>query len=470
MDWDWRENDSDVASLLLGIARTGILGSGAFYAPVIHVKSTAMENMPSYEIDFEADRQESHLELDQFDHLGAYKKLGPIYSVEFRGERWVCIGGLEANAAAWKNPDIWNYHEALKPFREVMGDRHVTQMDGEAHREKRKQLKPGFGMGAIARWIPAIDGIVSSELERVKDEESSLHSFFMTALTFANASTLLKTDLSLEEAATFIRFEETFINSTVMSDEDRAAFYNNPVFAKDRKLVFDFLRREIGERLSGKEVDDNFTHVIERTVVEGKDVDIQELVSEAYLLLMAGAGNTSKLLNCGLQHILSDIEWLDTLREELKSYCSESFLEGMKSFPMLKATIAEIERLFPAAPVLSRVVAKPFDFNGFVLEKGTKVLHMQTITHFLEEVYEEPYRFKPQRWLENDYSKKAQGTFGGSTHICLGMNLARVHIPIVLANILSKYDLVFKSEPDILLNFNYGVPQVADLMGVFRKR
>ena len=142
----------------------------------------------------------------------------------------------------------------------------------------------------------------------------------------------------------------------------------------------------------------------------------------------------------------------------------------MKSFPMLKATIAEIERLFPAAPVLSRVVAKPFDFNGFVLEKGTKVLHMQTITHFLEEVYEEPYRFKPQRWLENDYSKKAQGTFGGSTHICLGMNLARVHIPIVLANILSKYDLVFKSEPDILLNFNYGVPQVADLMGVFRKR
>ena len=160
-----------------------------------------MENMPSYEIDFAADRQESHLELDQFDHLGAYKKLGPIYSVEFRGERWVCIGGLEANAAAWKNPDIWNYHEALKPFREVMGDRHVTQMDGEAHREKRKQLKPGFGMGAIARWIPAIDGIVSSELERVKDEESSLHSFFMTALTFANASTLLKTDLSLEEAA-----------------------------------------------------------------------------------------------------------------------------------------------------------------------------------------------------------------------------------------------------------------------------
>ena len=434
------------------------------------MSSTATENMPSYENDFAVGGEASHVGLDQFDHLGAYKKLGPIYSVGFRGERWVCIGGLEANAAAWKNPDIWNYHEALKPFREVMGDRHVTQMDGEPHREKRKQLKPGFGMGAIARWIPEIDGVIKSELERLEEKESSLHSFFMTTLTLANASTLLKTDLNIEEASTFIRFEETFINSTVMSDEDRASFYQSPVFVEDRKFVFEFLRREIRERLLGKEVDDNFAHVIERTTVEGKDVDIQELVSEAYLLLMAGTGNTSKLLNCGLQYVFSDIEWLDTLRRELEPYSAESFLEGMKSFPMLKATIAEIERLFPAAPVLSRVVAKPFEFNGFLLEEGTKVLHMQTIAHFLEEVYDEPYRFKPQRWLENDYSKKAQGTFGGSTHICLGMNLARVHMPIALANILKNYELVFKTEPDIQLNFNYGVPQVADLRGVFRRR
>lgn len=452
------------------VARVSRRASGAFYALLQHMSNAAIENLPSYELDFAADQEVAHFGLDQFDHLGAYEKLGPIYSVEFRGERWVCIGGLEANAAAWKNPDIWNYHEALKPFREVMGDRHVTQMDGKAHREKRKQLKPGFGMGAVARWIPAIDGIVKRELERVKDEESSLHSFFMTTLTLANASTLLKTDLSIEDAATFIRFEERFINSTVMSDEDRAAFYEDPVFAQDKKFVFDYLRREIAERLSGKDVDDNFAHVIERTMGEGKDVDIQELVSEAYLLLMAGTGNTSKLLNCGLQNILSDIDWLDALRRELAPYSPASFLEGMTSFPLLKATIAEIERLFPAAPVLSRVVAKPFEFNGFVLEKGTKVLHMQTITHFQEKIYEEPYRFKPQRWLEGDYSKKAQGTFGGSTHICLGMNLARVHMPIVLANILNNYNLVFKSEPDIRLNFNYGVPQVADLVGEFRVR
>ncbi|MEM9160307.1 MAG: cytochrome P450 [Verrucomicrobiota bacterium] len=429
-----------------------------------------IDELPSYELDFAAKGAGAPVGLEQFDHMGAYEALGPIYSVDFRGEKWVCIGGLEANAAAWRNPDMWNYQEALKPFREVMGEKHVTQMDGVPHREKRKQLKPGFAMSAIVRWLPAIDGVVKASLKASEGESRSLHRFFMTSLTFANAATVLQTDLDEEAASIFIRFEEEFINGTIMDDLAREAFYGRESFVADRAFVFDFLRQEIEARLEGKEVDDNFSHVIARTLKDGDGHDMQELVSEAYLLLMAGTGNTAKLLNCGLQHILADEEWKEALREEVAAYQPEAFMQGMKAFPKLKATISEIERLFPAAPVLSRVVAKPFEFMGYTLEEGTKVLHMQTITHFLEEVYEEPYRFKPQRWLESEYDKKAQGTFGGSTHICLGMNLARMHMPILLANILKDYELTLESDPNIELNFNYGVPQVADLEGVFGKR
>lgn len=440
------------------------------YADPVAMKSETLADLPSYEKDFSGAQVDGDSGLDQFDHISAYRSLGPIYSVQFRGEKWVCIGGLEANAAAWKNPDIWNYESALKPFREIMGPRHVTQMDGVPHREKRKHLKPGFAMSAIARWIPAIDSVVSDRLVTISGQTSSLHSFFMTSLTLANAATLLKCDLDLEAAATFIRFEEEFIFGTVLADDERSEYYGRPSFQSDKKFVFEFLRQEIERRLEGAQVDDNFAPVIERTLSGQGDADMQELVSEAYLLLMAGTGNTSKLLNCGLQHILKDPDWMGQLREELAGYSSSSFLSGMKDFPKLKATIAEMERLFPAAPVLSRVVANSFEFNGYTLGAGTKVLHLQTIAHFLDEVYEDPYRFKPQRWIDNTYSKKSQGTFGGSTHICLGMNLAKVHMPVVLANILKYYDFEFESDPDIQINVNYGVPQVADLRGVFSKR
>lgn len=426
--------------------------------------------LPSYENDFAKLDGGEIKELEEFDHLGAYRALGPIYSVQFRGEPWICIGGLEANAAAWKNPDIWNYEEALTPFREIMGPQHVTQMDGEAHREKRKQLKPGFAMSAIARTIPAIDSVIKQRLAANSGKSISLHSFFMIGLTYANAATLLKTPIVDEEVDTFIRFEEEFIGGTLMTDEKRRAFYDRACFKKDKAFVFEFLSTEIQSRLDGKEVDDNFSAVMGRTISDPEEIDMQELVSQAYLLLMAGTGNTAKLLNCGLQHIMRDVVWLSELREELSEYKETSLQAGMGAFPKLKATIMEIERLFPAAPVLSRVVEQPFEFEEHRLEKGTRVLHLQTLPQFLDEVFKDPYSFKPQRWLENRYPKKALGTFGGSTHVCLGMNIARVHIPIVLANILKSYELVSNDESNIEINVNYGVPQVADIKGVFSER
>lgn len=427
--------------------------------------------IPSYEKDFAKLDFEAHGTLDTFDHLGAYRALGPIYSVQFRGEPWICIGGLEANEIAWKNPDIWDYETALPAFREIMGPMHVTQMDGVAHRQKRKQLKPGFSMSAIGRLIPEVDRVVKRGLRDSIGRECSLHNLFMTMLTYANSETVLRAPLTEEEVQTFIRFEEEFIVGTILEKSVRDEFYGRDSFKRDRKFVFEYLGQLVRERLEGVNLDDNFSEVL-RLTLEDRDgqADLQELSSEAYLLLMAGTGNTSKLLNCGLQHILRNEEWHAALREELKEYCPLSFARGMEAHPKLKATIMEMERMFPAAPVLSRVVGSPIEFQGHHLEKGTKVLHLQTLTHFLEEIYEDPYEFKPQRWIDSKYPKKALGTFGGSTHICLGMNLVHIHMPMVLANLLRDYDFVETEAPNIEVNFNYGVPQVSDIRGRLVRR
>ncbi|MFP4283198.1 MAG: hypothetical protein ACLFU2_11295 [Opitutales bacterium] len=48
------------------------------------------------------------LDFATFDHLEAYRRHGPIYRVGFRGEDWVCLGGLEVNDLAWRTPDSWS--------------------------------------------------------------------------------------------------------------------------------------------------------------------------------------------------------------------------------------------------------------------------------------------------------------------------------------------------------------------------
>jgi hypothetical protein len=401
--------------------------------------------------------------LDQFDHLRAYRELGPIYKVRFRDEDWVVIGGLDANDLAWRHPDAWSYHDALEAFREVMGPTHVTQLDGKAHRAKRKTLKPGFAMSQMGKVIPAIDATVAEQFRTHTGELLDLHAFFMETLTEANCRSVVDFPLTKEQRADFIRFEETFIGNTQKAPAVRRAFYNDPEFAALRERVIGVCETIVKRRAGGERKDDNFQAVLDTHETPLAELPIHELVSECYLILMAGTGNTAKVLNCGLRHLLDESAWLVRLQEEVDRYSPMMLAGGMTEFPLLKATLMEMERLFPAAPVMPRKSAIPLEFAGVEIPAGTKILHLHTLPHFLEEIYEEPYRFKPQRWIDNEYPRKAHGTFGGSTHVCLGMNLARVHMPILLCNLLRDYTLQVEELPDIKVNFNYGVPQTSNL-------
>lgn len=404
-------------------------------------------------------------EMELFDHMAAYRGLGNIFRVNFRGEDWVCVGGLKANEWSWGHPDRWNYEFSQRGFRDVMGPTHVTQMDGPPHRAKRKALKPGFAMSLIARQIPAIDQAVQKFFSDRVGDTWSMMNLFMESLTEANSKTVLVTELSPEARRKFIRFEEDFLPGISKSDEDRAAYYARPEFLELREFVFSYLKELVESRLAGQREKDNFQTMIDQAGDRSRIPDINEWIPEAYLLLMAGTGNTARTLNCGLRFLQDEPEWYEQLRIELTGYTEDSFLSGMNGYPKLKATLMEMERIFPAAPVMPKQAAVDLEFEGYEIPTGTNVLHLQCLTHFLDDIYEEPTRFKPWRWIEKDYPKKAHGTFGGSTHICLGVNLARIHMPIVLANLIRNFSLELEALPEIFVNLNYGVPQTSELEG-----
>ena len=404
-------------------------------------------------------------DLDQFDHLTAYRKLGPIYRVNYRGGEWACVGGLKANEWAWGHPDRWNYSDPMRAFREVLGETHVTQLDGPVHRAKRKALKPGFAMSLIARQIPTIDRVVKQFFTDHCGETWTMMDLFMETLTEANSKSVIVTPLTPEERHAFIEFEEVFLPGVAMTPEQRKRYYDSSTYYQLKPIVFEYLRQLVEKRLNGHREEDNFQTMIDSRDDREFPPDLEELIPEAYLLLMAGTGNTARTINCGLHYLQEQPDWYAELQEEVKDYQPEQLLRGMDRFPKLKATIMEMERIFPAAPLHPRLAAEDLDFEGYDIPKGTRVMHLHTLAHFLDEVYEEPLRFNARRWIENDYPKKAHGTFGGSTHICLGMNLARIHMPIVMANLIRYFDLEIDELPEIKVNFNYGVSQSSDLVG-----
>jgi len=88
--------------------------------------------------------------------LRAWREVGPVFTTEVNGIEEVVFGGLDANEQAWRSPDDWSYGEAVAVFREELSELHLTQLDPDPHRRKRRLLNKAFKTSSIMESMPAI--------------------------------------------------------------------------------------------------------------------------------------------------------------------------------------------------------------------------------------------------------------------------------------------------------------------------
>jgi cytochrome P450 len=382
--------------------------------------------------------------------LAAYREAGPVFRTEFNGETVLILAGIDANEAAWRNPDSWSYHHAVAVFREELSEKHLTQLDREPHRRKRRLLNKGFKNSAVMSGMGQMAAAIEEGLAELQGREVELHHELMKIFTRAQAASSVKESLSGEEIASMVDFEEGFIGALFMKDDERELVYNRASYLEVKTRVLDRLREIVRQRLSRDTIEDLLDEVIQqKTSSAVEPLTEEELVYDCYLMLIAGTGNTAKLTAYLLDALSRDPQWTEKLKTELGAFEASDLAQGMKNHPLLKATVMETERMFPAAPVLPRVPAEDIEFLGYAIPAGTRCLHMASLMHFDDSVYEDPFSFKPQRWLDHDYPRSAHGTFGGGSHTCIGLNVARLQIPLTIAMILSKYDFSITKPPAV---------------------
>ena len=91
------------------------------------------------------------------------------------------------------------------------------------------------------------------------------------------------------------------------------------------------------------------------------------------------------------------------------------------------------------------------ELMGYELEPGIEVIPNIYLTHQREDIYPEPQKFKPERFLENKFSPYEYLPFGGGSHICIGAALAMFEMKVVLATILSRYQMALANNRPLRL-------------------
>ncbi|XP_035214390.1 cytochrome P450 3A19-like [Stegodyphus dumicola] len=173
-----------------------------------------------------------------------------------------------------------------------------------------------------------------------------------------------------------------------------------------------------------------------------------EIISNSLLFFLAGYETTSNALAFTTHFLLNYPEIQDKVREEvLQLLKSENELDyySVNKLQYLDNVLHESLRLYPPVHLfVSRECGEDVQFDKIRLKKGLAVQVPAFILHRDPELWEDPEKFKPERFAPENKEKLnplAYQPFGAGPRNCVGMRFALMEAKLALARLLSKYKL-----------------------------
>uniref|UniRef100_A0AAQ4Q2Q2 Cytochrome P450 1A1 n=1 Tax=Gasterosteus aculeatus aculeatus TaxID=481459 RepID=A0AAQ4Q2Q2_GASAC len=164
----------------------------------------------------------------------------------------------------------------------------------------------------------------------------------------------------------------------------------------------------------------------------------------------AGVETTTTVLKWAIAYLIHHPQVQRRIQEELDSKvggdrCPQ--LSDRGSLPYLEATIREVLRIRPVAPLLiPHVALSDTSLGDFAVKKGTRVIINLWSLHHDEKEWKNPELFDPGRFLDSDGTglvipSSSYLPFGAGVRVCLGEALAKMELFLFLSWILQRFTL-----------------------------
>ncbi len=177
--------------------------------------------------------------------LRAYRDCGPIFKTKVNGLDEVVFGGLKANEEAWCRPDEWSYGKAVKVFREELSSLHLTQLDREPHRRKRRLLNKAFKSSSIMASLPQIAEQIRLGLKKINGVEVELHEALMEVYTKAQSVSSIKETLS----DAIVEIQDLAGDGNHYSATVTSSQFSGKSKIEQHKMVYNSLKGKMGNEL-----------------------------------------------------------------------------------------------------------------------------------------------------------------------------------------------------------------------------
>ena len=387
----------------------------------------------------------------------AYQRYGDIFNAPIIGnfKRLLLVSAPEVLQQLFTRDTKEFYTPSNGLLQVLVGDNSIFCLEGDRHRRERKLLMPPFH----GERMRAYGQIICDLTEQVLGELTPSTTFCgRSVIQNISLEVILNVVFGIHKGERFHKLKQ-LINSLMDS-------LQSPLTSS--LLFFPFLRKDIGawspwrnfhrlqkkiEQLIYAEIRDRraqydpsrtdiLTLLMSARDENGEEMSERELHDELITLLIAGHETTASAISWSLYWVHKYPEILEKLLSELDSLGDSPEPMNIFKLPYLTAVCNETLRIYPVAMLtVPREVKEPVKMMGYQLEPGTRVYGCIYLTHQREDLYPQPKEFKPERFLDRQYTPYEFFPFGGGARRCIGEALAMFEMKLVLATILANYQL-----------------------------
>ena len=335
------------------------------------------------------------------------------------------------------------------PLRPILGPNSVLTSVGARHMRQRKLLLPPFHGEAVQRYVETIADVARQEIDHWPVGERFALAPRMQAVTLevimrgvfgvGVASSATVSERRMRQALR--RMLAASMSPLYLLVELRNARHFEPkgVLAAVMAMVDRQMYAVIRERRAAANRDqrgDVLSLLLAARDEQGEPLTDHELRDELMSLVLAGHETTANSLAWTFERLLRTPGPYTRLRDLVRSGDRPAAQE------YVEATIHEGMRNRPVIPMIARLAMRPWRFGDYLVPARTPVGVSIIALHHRPDVYSEPLRFAPERFVGVKPGTYTWIPFGGGIRRCLGATLAMAEQRVVLEAIARRTDLV----------------------------
>jgi cytochrome P450 len=337
----------------------------------------------------------------------------------------------------------------------ILGWNSILILDGERHHRERRLMSPPFH----GERMHVYGRLMRDIAERTIDAWPIGRPFpIHREMQSITLDVILRAIFGVDDAATFIRVRdrvERFVRQANGPSAPFIALHPFQIdlgpwtpwgrFVRNREAIREVLLQEIARRRSEGTAGrtDILSLLVDARDEQGTAMTDAELLDEMFTLLMAGHETTATSLAWVFWHLLRHPDVLATLRAELAHIVGGGRVEPhhLPKLEYLDAVTKEGARLTPVVTNVARRLHAPARIGGLDLPPGVSVSASIYGAHHRPDLWPEPERFRPERFLGTRPAPNTFFPFGGGVRRCLGAAFATFELKIVLAEVVQRVDL-----------------------------